>query len=69
MYPVLSPSPGSSGNVTVCHVRDPSDFYVHRVADAGTLGNMSKQLRKHVNRFKASPEAVRKGKYNAAMLV
>jgi len=69
VYPVLSPSVGSSSIVTVCHIRDPSDFYVQRVSDAATLMNLCKQLRKHVNTFKKPPEAVHKGKYNAAVLV
>ena len=66
---MLCPSVGSSGIVTVCHIRDPSDFYVQRVADAGTLVNLCKQLRRHVHVFKKPPEAVRKGKYNATVLV
>jgi hypothetical protein len=69
MYPVFSPSVGSLSNVTVCHIRDPSDFYVQRVADAGTLSNLCKQLRRHVNKLRTSPAAVHKGKYNAAVLV
>jgi len=69
IYPVLCPSVGSSGIVTVCHIRDPSDFYVQRVADAGTLLNLCKQLRKHVHTFRTPPEAVRKGKYIATVLV
>jgi hypothetical protein len=66
---VLCPSVGSSGIVTVCHIRDPSDFYVQRVADAGALLNLCKQLCKHVHTYRTPPEAVLKGKYIAAVLV
>ena len=55
--------------MTVCHVRDPSDFYVQRIADAGTLVNLREQLRKRVHTFRSPPSAVHKGKYNATVLV
>lgn len=51
---------GSSDIVTVCHIRDPTDFYVQRIADAGTLVNMCKQLRRHVQMFRTQPESVHK---------
>lgn len=69
MYPVLYPSVGSSGIVTVCHIRDPSDFYIQRIADAGTLVNLREQLRKRLHTFRSPPAAVHKGKYNSTVLV
>lgn len=69
IYQVLCPSVGSSCTVTVCHIRDPSDFYVQRVTDARTLLSMCKQLCERVHTFKTPPEAVRKGKYIATVLV
>lgn len=51
---------GSSNAVTVCHIRDPSDFYVQRVSDAGTLINLCKQICKHVRNYKTPPHAVHK---------
>jgi len=55
--------------VTVCHLRDPTSFYVHRAADAVTLENLCKQLDRHVHAFNTPPESVLKGKSKAAMLV
>lgn len=69
IYPVLSLSVGTSSIVTVCHIRDPSDFYVQRVSDAGTLINLCNQLHKYVHSYKKPPQAVHKGKYNATVLV
>jgi hypothetical protein len=53
----------------VCHLRDPSSFYVHRAADAVTLENLGKQLRKHAHTFTKPPESVLKGTYEASILV
>lgn len=51
---------GSSDIVTVCHVRDPSSFYVHRVADRMTLESFCSQLSKHVHTFSTPPQSVLK---------
>ncbi|XP_021928807.1 RING finger protein 17 isoform X3 [Zootermopsis nevadensis] len=51
---------GSSDIVTVCHLRDPSSFYVHRAGDAATLANLCKQLSKHAHTFNTPPESVLK---------
>lgn len=53
---------GSSDIVTVCHLRDPSSFYVHRAGDAATLANLCKQLSKHAHTFNTPPESVLKSK-------
>ncbi|XP_069688826.1 RING finger protein 17 isoform X2 [Periplaneta americana] len=51
---------GSSNVVTVCHLRDPSSFYVHCVKDITALENLSRQLMKHVDVFNTPPESVMK---------
>ncbi|KAJ9579969.1 hypothetical protein L9F63_004352, partial [Diploptera punctata] len=49
---------GSTEIVKVCHIRDPSCFYVHRVEDAGTIDNLSDELTKHANSFTSPPDSV-----------
>jgi hypothetical protein len=60
---------GSSDIVKVCHMRDPSSFYVHRVADSVTLESFCLQLSKHVHTFSTPPQSVLKGRYKATILV
>jgi hypothetical protein len=60
---------GSCEVVKVCHVRDPSSFYVHRVADCMSVEDLSVQLSKHVHAFSTPPKSVLKGKYKAVTLV
>ncbi|PSN35049.1 hypothetical protein C0J52_15402 [Blattella germanica] len=49
---------GSSDVVTVCHVRDPASFYVHRVVDKPTLDKFSNQLTHHASKFNSPPDEV-----------
>jgi hypothetical protein len=69
VYHAFSFHTGSSDIVKVCHMRDPSSFYVHRVADCMTLENLCLQLSKHLHTFSTPPQSVLKGKYKVTILV
>ncbi|PNF34127.1 hypothetical protein B7P43_G01154 [Cryptotermes secundus] len=54
---------GSSDIVTVCHICDPSNFYVQRVADRLTVESLCLQLSKHVHASKPPQSVLKDGIY------